>query len=50
MIIIRYCDHSGQIVDEKLNINTAFECYSKAIKKFGHVDLIYIKNKIEYCL
>lgn len=50
MIIVRYCNNRGQLVDQIVIESTAYETYLDIKKQFGQADLILIKHGKEYCL
>lgn len=50
MIIVRYCNNRGQLVDQIVIESTAYETYQDIKKQFGQADLILIKHGKEYCL
>lgn len=50
MMIVRYCNTRGQIIDQIVLESTAYDTFQDIKKQFGQADLILIKNGTEYCL
>lgn len=50
MLIVRYCNNRGQIVDQIVVDSFAYETFREIKKQFGQADLIFIKHGKEYCL
>lgn len=50
MMIVRYCNNRGQIVDQIVLESIAYDTYQDIKKQFGQADLILLKNGKEYCL
>ena len=50
MLIVRYCNNRGQIVDQIVLDYEAFFTYREIKSKFGQADLILLNEDKEYCL
>lgn len=50
MIIVRYCNNRGQLVDQIVFDYSAYETYQDIKRQFGQADLIFLRNGKEFCL
>ena len=50
MMIVRYCNNRGQIVDQIVLESTAYETFQEIKRQFGQADLILLEHGKEYCL
>lgn len=50
MLIVRYCNKRGQIVDQIVLDYEAFFTYREIKSKFGQADLILVTNECELCI
>ncbi len=51
MLVVRYCNKLGQIVDQTVIESEAYEIYCEKVEEYGKADLIYVTvDNLEYCL